>query len=184
MVTVTVVDAPLASMDADVTSGIPGLEVNFTNSSQDANTYHFSFGSGQTYQTTTISDEPGTTYDHPGVYTVVLTAGNGICEDTAHLTIVVAYAPMSIIVPNIFTPNGDGNNDTFYLRLENGASLEVTIVNRWGNKMASYSGVAGYWDGTVNGNLAEEGVYFFNYSATGMDGTVQTGQGDIQLIRR
>ena len=182
-VTVTVLDAPLASISADVTSGVPGLEVNFTNSSQDANTYDFSFGNGQTYQTTTVSDEPVTTYDHPGIYTVILTAGNGICEDTAHVTIVVAYAPMSITVPNIFTPNGDGNNDTFYLRLENGASLEVTIVNRWGNKMAAYSGVAGYWDGTVNGNLAEEGVYFFKYTATGMDGTTQTGQGDIQLIR-
>lgn len=183
-IVITVVLAPTAVLGSNSPlSGLPGLEVEFTNSSSDANTYNFEFGNGASFNTTNVAATPNTVYQTPGNYTVILTAGNGICEDTAHLTVVVVYNPLLITVPNIFTPNGDGNNDRFFIRLENAASLEVTIVNRWGNQMATYSGVNGYWDGKVNGNLADEGVYFFKYTATGLDGTVQTGQGDIQLIK-
>lgn len=183
-VVITVVLAPTAVLGSNSPlSGLPGLEVEFTNSSTNANTYDFQFGNGTSYSTTNVAATPNAVYQNPGNYTVVLTAGNGICEDTAHLTVVVVYNPLIVTVPNIFTPNGDGNNDRFFIRLENAVSLEVTIVNRWGNQMATYSGINGYWDGKVNGNLADEGVYFFKYTATGLDGTTQTGQGDIQLIK-
>ncbi len=184
-VIVTVVPVPTAVLGADSPlSGTPGLTVEFTNSSLNAQSYSFEFGNGSTFQTTNIASTPNATYQQPGTYTVVLTASNGICQDTAQLkVIVVPFPPMNIVVPNIFTPNGDGNNDVFFIRLENAVSLEVTIVNRWGNKMLVYSGLNGSWDGSVNGNLAEEGVYFYKYTATGLDGGTQTGQGNIQLMR-
>jgi gliding motility-associated-like protein len=86
-------------------------------------------------------------------------------------------------MPNIFTPNGDGNNDVFFVRLENAVSVEMTIVNRWGNTVALISGLNSFWDGKINGNMADEGVYFYKYTATGLDGTTQTGQGNVQLMR-
>jgi gliding motility-associated-like protein len=183
-VTITVVNEPTALLDADVYSGNPGVEVTFSNSSLDANSYHFSFGNGQTYQTTNVSDNPTNVYHAPGIYTVVLTASNGICEDTAQIIVHVAYEPMTVVVPNIFTPNGDGNNDVFFIKLENAASLEMTIVNRWGNTMTKINDINGYWDGIMNGKLADEGVYFYKFTVTALDGTVQTGQGDIQLMHR
>ena len=130
-----------------------------------------------------MSYQPTVSYSSAGVYTVVLTAGNGICYDTSSVVITVFYNPLLVTVPNIFTPDGDGVNDQFFITLENAISLEVTISNRWGNKVASYSGVNGFWDGKVNGSLAEEGVYFYNFTVTGLDGTTQTGQGNIQLVR-
>ncbi|MNJ82881.1 hypothetical protein D3C87_02930 [compost metagenome] len=184
-VVITVILVPTAVIDSDSPlSGYPGLEVEFNNSSLNANSYDFMFGNGLNYHTTNISVTPSSTYQTPGTYTVVLTASNGVCEDTAHLeVIVIPFPPMKIVMPNIFTPNGDGQNDIFFIRLENAVSVEVTIVNRWGNKMATISGLNGFWDGRLNGNLADDGVYFYNFTATGLDGTTQTGQGNIQLIK-
>jgi gliding motility-associated-like protein len=184
-VVITVIPVPVSDLGSNsVLSGYPGLVVEFTNSSTNANSYSFNFGNGGSYNTTNVSNTPESTYQTPGTYTVILTAGNGICQDTSQLqVIVIPFPPMTVVMPNIFTPNGDGNNDVFFLRVENAVSLEVTIVNRWGNNMANFSGINGYWDGKVNGGLAEEGVYFYNYTATGLDGTTQTGQGNVQLMR-
>lgn len=182
-VTVTVVPMPVAAVSADVLSGPPTLTVNFDNNSSSASGYHWSFGTGaETNSVTTAGQQYQ--YTSPGEYTVILIAANGTCLDSDTLKITVDPIPdPTVVIPNIFTPNGDGKNDVFFIRLENAASVEVTIVNRWGNKMVSFSGVNSFWDGTVNGKLAEEGVYFFNYTATGMNGTTLTGQGNVQLMR-
>lgn len=182
-VTITVVPAPVSSLSSDVSSGMPVLTVEFYNNSTNATDYSFDYGNGQSFQTSDVYYQPTVSYGSAGVYTVVLTAGNGVCYDTSSVVITVFYNPLLVTVPNIFTPDGDGVNDQFFITLENATSLEVTIANRWGNKVASYSGVNGSWDGKVNGNLAEEGVYFYNYTVTGLDGTTQTGQGNIQLVR-
>nr|WP_294858142.1 gliding motility-associated C-terminal domain-containing protein [uncultured Fluviicola sp.] len=182
-VTITVVPAPVSSLSSDISSGIPVLTVEFYNNSTNATNYSFDYGNGQSFQTSNLSYHPIVNYNSAGVYTVVLTASNGICYDTSTVVITVFYNPLIVTVPNIFTPDGDGINDQFFIALENATSLDVTIVNRWGNKIASYSGINGFWDGRVNGNLADEGVYFYNYTATGLDGTTQTGQGNVELIR-
>jgi gliding motility-associated-like protein len=183
-VMVSVVLIPTAIVDATTpTSGNPILTVQFTNSSLNSSSFDFDYGNGQSYQTTSVSSSPSESYTTPGTYTVILTASNGICQDTAQIQVVVIpYQPLLVVVPNIFTPNGDGNNDVFFVKLENATSLDLTIVNRWGNFMAKISAVNGFWDGTVNSNLADEGVYFYQYTVSGLDGTIQTGQGDIQLM--
>lgn len=182
-ITITVVPAPVSSLSSDISSGMPVLTVEFYNNSANATDYSFDYGNGQSFQTSDVSYQPTVSYGSAGVYTVVLTAGNGVCYDTSSVVITVFYKPLIVTVPNIFTPDGDGVNDQFFITLENATSLEVTIANRWGNKVASYSGVNSSWDGKVNGSLAEEGVYFYNYTATGLDGTTQTGQGNIHLVR-
>jgi trimeric autotransporter adhesin len=182
-VTVTVVLIPTASISSDVTTGSPTLVVNFDNNSSNATSYHWSFGdSFQTDVSSAVGQQHG--YTNPGEYVVVLTAANGICVDTDTLLITVSPVPDPIVViPNIFTPNGDHNNDQFLLTVSYAKSVKVQIVNRWGDKMYEYDDVQGYWDGTVNGNLASDGVYFFNYQIEGLNGTILKGHGDIQLIR-
>ncbi|WP_341901962.1 gliding motility-associated C-terminal domain-containing protein [Fluviicola taffensis] len=182
-ITVTIVLIPNASVSADVTNGSPTLTVNFDNNSTNASTYHWSFGDGfQTNASTSASQQYG--YTIPGEYVVVLTAANGACVDTDTLLITVIPVPDPIVViPNIFTPNGDHNNDQFFLEVSYAKSVKVQIVNRWGDKMVDYDDVQGYWDGTVNGNLASDGVYFFNYQVEGLNGTILSGHGNVQLIR-
>ena len=182
-ITVTIVLIPTASVSSDVTTGSPTLVVNFGNNSTNATTYNWSFGDGFQENTSTASNQQHG-YTNPGEYVVVLTAANGTCVDTDTLLITVIPIPDPIVViPNIFTPNGDHTNDQFLLTVSYVKSVKVQIVNRWGDKMYDYDNVQGFWDGTVNGNLASDGVYFFNYQIEGLNGTVIKGHGDIQLIR-
>jgi OOP family OmpA-OmpF porin len=69
----------------------------------------------------------------------------------------VEVLPLNL--PNVFTPNNDGVNDTWFT---NGNIKEVTIFNRWGNLVhRSTQGFSG-WDGnTQEGMPCSEGVYFY-----------------------
>lgn len=184
-VTVTVLPLPVAGVNATTTtSGYPGLTVTFSNSSTNATNYSFDFDNGDTHSTTQVGETPSSTFNIPGTYQVILTASNGYCSDTAsQIVVIIPYLPVSIVVPNIITPNGDHENDEFFLRLENVSELYVLIVNRWGEKMAEITEVNGKWDGTINGHEASEGVYFYRYEVKGLDGSTTTGQGNIELIR-
>ena len=80
-----------------------------------------------------------------------------------------------LYIPNIFTPNGDGQNDTFYiLNLEDygeDAGVRMKITNRWGSEVyysPNYTNVEA-WDG---GNYPE-GVYFYHMVLP--DNTEHTG---------
>jgi gliding motility-associated-like protein len=182
-VTVTIVPMPVADVSSDVTSGYIPLTVNFDNNSSNAASYHWAFGNGAEMNASTTA---GTQYVYtvPGDYVVVLTAANGACTDTDTLVITVEPVPdPEFKIPNIFTPNGDDTNDTFFITVSYVKSVKVQIVNRWGDKMCNYDDINGYWDGIVNGDMASEGVYFFTYVIEGINGKVISGHGNIQLAR-
>lgn len=183
---VSLVAPPIAIVGANPSTGTAPLVVTLTNGSQNASTYHWDFGNGIDL-TTGNTNSQNQTYDSIGQYTVVLvaTSQNG-CSDTAYVTIVVVEPtqPMIIDFPNIFTPNGDHNNDFFEFASSNVASLEVVVTNRWGNLMFKSSDVHFKWDGTMpNGNQASEGVYFYQYKVTGMLGEYLEGQKFVHLMK-
>ncbi|WP_430406053.1 gliding motility-associated C-terminal domain-containing protein [Fluviicola sp.] len=183
---VSLVAPPIASVGATPSTGIAPLIVTLTNGSQHANAYHWYFGNGIDLITGNTNSQ-NQTYDSVGQYTVVLvaTSQNG-CSDTAYVTIVVVEPtqPMIIDFPNIFTPNGDQNNDFFEFASSNVASLEVVVTNRWGNLMFKSTDVHFKWDGTMpNGNQASEGVYFYQYKVTGMLGEYLEGQKFVHLMK-
>lgn len=185
-VTITVVPQPEAGIaTTSALTGYPGMSVTFENNSQFANAFVWNFDDGTTLSTTSLG-EPGThVFSAPGTYEVMLSASNGLCSDMAELTVIVLpYEPLVIRIPNVFTPDGDGTNDGFFIEVENGVSMEVTILNRWGNTMAEIHDFNEIWDGKEHGEEAAEGVYFFKYAITGKDGTTQTGQGFVELIRK
>ncbi len=62
-------------------------------------------------------------------------------------------------ITNVFTPNGDGNNDNYFLDLKKLGAVEAEIYNRWGN-VISKGNVSLSWDGTFNGKDCSDGVYF------------------------
>jgi len=184
-VSVTVVSVPIADINsAGPLSGYPGLSVTFTNASQFGTSYGWDYDNGLTATTTNVVTNGQSTFDSPGTYVIVLTASNGICQDVDQMNVVVIpYEPLIIHVPNIFTPNGDGTNDSFQIDVENGVSIDVVIVNRWGNFVAELTDFTQKWDGTSKGNEMDEGVYFFKYSILGKDGNTLEGQGFVELFR-
>ena len=183
-VLVTVLPSPNAAFTPDITSGIAPLSVQFTNTSTNATSYVWNFGNGNTLavsNTNTVSS----TYLGAQSYTVWLVASNGFCTDSTLTTIIVlpAGAP-EIVIPNVFTPNEDNTNDEWTIQTTNVASIEIVILNRWGNVMAQITDLATVWNGkTTNGDDATDGTYFYKYTAKALNGENLSGHGFLMLIR-
>ena len=104
---------PVVSGAADLVYGNVPISVNFMNLSQGAVSYIWDFGDGNVVTSNTM-EEVSNTFLIPGVYTVTLTASNGICYDT--WTIQIEVLPQMVVTaPNVFTPNGDGANDHYFV---------------------------------------------------------------------
>jgi gliding motility-associated-like protein len=180
--TVSVLSAPgpIASFTASPSSGFFPLPVSFTNTSQNANTYSWDLGNGNFSGVT----DPSEIYTAPGTYVVTLVASfNSQCHDTARVTITV-FDELELIIPNIFTPNGDNNNDLFVITSTGVDTFHGEIFDRWGLKLFAWDRVNEGWDGrTTSGNMATDGTYYYIITVKGMDGKEKTYTGFVQLLR-
>ncbi|MGB1517957.1 MAG: choice-of-anchor L domain-containing protein [Crocinitomicaceae bacterium] len=177
-------DPPVADFSASPTSGCAPLEVTFTNSSQ--NTTDYVWYMNNEAMDTLYINTPGTTiYNESAV--VMMVATRASCSDTAYATINVDPCPFpTVYAPNVFTPNNDSYNDSFYLTVENAAEVELIITNRWGNIVFQHTATNPTWDGkskTPSGADCAEGVYFYRYKVTGVVGDILEGHGFVHLVR-
>ncbi|MFN3918433.1 MAG: gliding motility-associated C-terminal domain-containing protein [Flavobacteriales bacterium] len=175
------VGGPNASFTANPPTGTIPLSVDFTNTSTGSNlTSDWFFGNGLTSNQT----NPSTLYENLGDYNVVLIVTDDIgCSDTAEFAIVVV-GESGVLIPNVFTPNGDGINDIFYVTTENIVELKATVFNRWGQVVFEWDALNSGWDGrTLAGEEASEGTYFFVFKALGADGKEYDYTGSV-LLRR
>src|SRR5688572_10137187 len=93
-------------------------------------------------------------------------------------------ASAAIVVPNVFTPNYDGLNDVFQVKLERISNFNCTVFNRYGVKIYEWNALNGNWDGTTtSGMRVPDGVYFYVIEATGADGKSYTEKGFVQVLR-
>ena len=90
---------------------------------------------------------------------------------------------MTIYVPNTFTPNGDGLNDTFGVVGEAIKNFSLVIYDRWGQKVFEAENVNLQWDGTFNGSRVPQGSYSYIVLAQGLTGGRQTKKGTFNLIQ-
>jgi gliding motility-associated-like protein len=68
----------------------------------------------------------------------------------------------NIIVPNVFTPNGDGANDLFIIRANGINVLEISIYTKTGAMVYSTKSPIIVWDGrNSSGSKMSEGVYYY-----------------------
>ena len=96
-----------------------------------------------------------------------------ICEDLSNL----------ILVPNVFTPNGDNQNDIF--RVADGVyrNFQFYIYNRWGALIFASNNSASGWDGTHNGQLSPPGTYIYRIRYFDLSDQIVTLSGNFLLIR-
>lgn len=77
---------------------------------------------------------------------------------------------VTAILPNVFTPNGDGIGEVLkpLVAIEErcAGKLNISIFNRWGQLMYTDFLINLNWDGRVEGKVASEGVYFYTVSGT------------------
>jgi gliding motility-associated-like protein len=160
-------------------SGLAPLNVTFTNNSTGATNYVWDFGVSGATSTLT---NPTYTYTTPGVYTVTLSASNNdpSCQSVATFVIIVTQES-TVLIPNVFSPNGDGSNEVFKITSTGLQSIDVSIYNRWGKKVAEWSGSP---DSGWDGKGVEDGVYYYVLNATDLAGKTTAYNGFIQLLRQ
>ena len=116
------------------------------------------------------------TYEKEGDYLVMLVTTNEYgCSDTTYAQHEVIFAAEP---PNVFSPNGDGVNDIFYipgaLALRN---FHCSIYNRWGRLVYEWSNPAEGWDGSGS----NDGVYFYIVTGSRADGSDYKRQGNVTI---
>lgn len=80
----------------------------------------------------------------------------------------VQIVPAAIIyIPNAFTPNGDGMNDTFGANGEGIVEYTLQIFNRWGELIFESNDIKVQWDGVYQNEIAPIDVYVYKLAATG-----------------
>jgi gliding motility-associated-like protein len=152
----------------------------FSNDSCADCTYNWSFGDG-TY--INIPD-PSHTFDGLDQYAVALTVTNELgCSRTEYS---VVFPPVSIYIPNAFTPDGDGINDVWKVEANGVLTFEVFVFNRWGDLVWTSKDQDQAWTGgRSNGGeyFLEDGVYNYLIKYTGVDGDAQKRAGSLSLMR-
>jgi gliding motility-associated-like protein len=180
-VTVTVVPIPTADFTASEVTAAPGTEIIFSSSSTNASLLSWNFGNGSQITTPDLTDQ-SQIYLNQGIYTVTLTASNGICTASQNLTITIVIPFLEYFIPNVFTVTGDNINETWSVQTKNAVSSNVLIFNRWGNVIAELKEPNESWDGTVNGKKASAGVYFYKYELVDNYNETTKGHGHFTLI--
>lgn len=166
-----------ADFDVEPDRGEAPLEVFIADNSTRASTYIWEFGN----DSLSYLPEPFShTYYIPGNYTIRLfIESNQFCKDSASANITVV--PSSLNIPNVFTPDGDSNNDFFYVDNESLRSISVQIFSKSGQRVYVFDGNGDAlkewqgWDGTIGSSKASPGIYFYIIRASGWDDVVYDG---------
>ncbi len=115
------------------------------------------------------------------VYYVTNTNSYG-CSATDSLRVLVRHEYYSG-VPDIFSPNGDGQNDLLYVRGNGITELEFVVYNRTGQKVFETESQDEGWDGTFRGEELNPGVFVYFAKITYLNGFQEIIKGDVTLIR-
>lgn len=122
---------------------------------------------------------PWTRPDGSIVYTVTVTDANG-CKNTDQLTIILTG---SLYVPNTFTPDGDGNNDTFGALGTEIETFRLIVFNRWGEEIFRTERLDGRWNGTYQGVESPIDTYVWRIDVKELVGDRRTLYGHVNLVR-
>ncbi|KAB1062887.1 gliding motility-associated C-terminal domain-containing protein, partial [Salibacter halophilus] len=100
--------------------------------------------------------------------------------------VVIEGCAIEVIIPNVFTPNGDGLNDGFEIKNLDGPDFHLRIYNRWGTLVFDNENFMKSWDGHINGSPASDGTYYYILEvdpAIQTVGNKHTYKGFLELVR-
>jgi gliding motility-associated-like protein len=150
----------------------------------DGYTYQWSPGEGVNSSTIT---NPVFANDRTVEYLIRMTSEAG-CETVDTLRVVVksvnANATPDLLVPNAWTPNGDGQNDQimpYPIKIKE--LVYFRVFNRWGQLMYETTELGKGWNGYYKGKIQPIDAYVWTVKGIGIDGTVITKSGNAALLR-
>ncbi|MEQ1744777.1 MAG: gliding motility-associated C-terminal domain-containing protein [Saprospiraceae bacterium] len=108
--------------------------------------------------TDTGATGPMITVARPVVYTL---RSYSVCGEK-QASVTVLGCPSQVYVPNVFSPNDDGQNDLFAISARNIGEATLSVFSRWGDLFyQETSTTLSGWDGTTRGQHASAGVYIY-----------------------
>ena len=117
-------------------------------------------------------------FNQSGLYNITLTNQCGISSDSFKLDFIDCN--VDLIIPNIFTPNGDGYNDYFFIKNFEYWNIDLQIFNRWGAIVYQNNTYKNTWDGKD----VSDGVYFYVIKATNsINGVEKQYKGSLTVLR-
>jgi len=124
---------------------------------------------------------PSVQTENQGMY--YLTVSNAICSSKDSISLEIENC-LTIIIPNVITPNGDGKNDYFQLSNLDIIKMNCEIYNRWGNLVYKSHSITHLWDGKdQNGRDLSDGFYYYLIDLTLSSREARQLKGYIHLIR-
>jgi len=146
--------------------------------------YHWDFGDG----ITSTEKNPKHSFTKEGTYNVKLTVTekSAQCSKTTQTKIVVRPMPVEVKVPNIFTPNNDGQNDVFTVNAGSLKNFRCEIfASSTGEKVAEFTDPQKGWNGKIikTNSDAAEGIYFYVITGVQKDGKRYVKKGSVRLSR-
>ena len=114
-------------------------------------------------------------------YVLAVTDING-CVKSDAVVVTVVSPIFNGIVSNLFTPNGDGINDNWYIQgILNYPDNEVFVYNIYGNEVYTKKAYANDWQGTYNGAELPDGTYYY---VIRFDKSTRIVKGSIDILRK
>lgn len=131
----------------------------------------YAWSTGETTQTISVADIPK-------LVSVIVT--NGHC--TAYDSIMVDLS-CDVIIPNAFSPNGDGLNDDWHIVYKNINKLTLNVYNRWGEMIWQTEDPSMFWNGMNHGHECEIGSYVYYLEAGFDNGQKIQRRGNVTILR-
>lgn len=107
---------------------------------------------------------------------------DGSCEYIGE-TYEVNIGESQLLIPNAFSPNGDGVNDLWKVAYRSLLEFQCHIFDRNGHKVCHLTSPDQGWDGKVEGKTVKSGVFYYVIEAKGTDGKKYNRSGDINVVR-
>lgn len=133
----------------------------------------------------TRSEEPAIHVNDTGTYRVQVSTSKCYGSDT--IRIQTEYCECTAAIPSAFTPNHDGKNDMFRPVIQSKCAVrdfEMSIYNRWGERVFVSNDITNAWDGNYNGAPAPVATYMYTiHFKIGTRNLTRDYAGDLTLIR-
>lgn len=127
---------------------------------------------------------------------VALGMDDPIQSDLSGIVVDPGVIELDPFFPNVFSPNGDGENDEYRVGNVNFDYVSyflMKVFNRWGQEIFRGTNAKQGWDGKGDGGEAPDGVYYYivdiSYEVVGCHGelvgarTIPTEKGWVQILR-
>jgi len=168
--------APVANTGSNVNI-LPGQST--TLSASGGGTYYWSPSTGLICNTCAQSIA---TPSQTTKYYITVTDPNG-CTSMDSVLVTLDILCKDLFIPNVFSPNDDGENDVFHIYGTCIKSAHLVIYDRWGEKIFETNNVTAGWNGIYKGKLMNAAVFTYIYTAELDNGESINTKGNITLLK-